>query len=87
MLCDAMCFHDQTLIEKIWHQADGKSAFIVAWLTHDLNDRLSQGAWTEEEDDWLRELVEARGKAWTSIGDEIGRMPSSCRDRCCFSGR
>jgi len=29
----------------------------------------------------LQELVDARGKAWKSIGDEVGRMPSACRDR------
>ncbi|KAF8448504.1 hypothetical protein BDZ91DRAFT_751969 [Kalaharituber pfeilii] len=41
-----------------------------------------QGAkWTEEQDQELNRLVMERGKKWTLIGREMGRLPDDCRDR------
>lgn len=41
----------------------------------------TQGAWTAEEDAALAHLVEQHGAKWKRIGDAMGRLPDSCRDR------
>ena len=43
--------------------------------------RIWQGPWTAEEDATLAHLVEQHGAKWKHIGDAMGRLPDSCRDR------
>ena len=40
-----------------------------------------QGPWKPEEDEQLRQLVEAKGNKWLDIGEVMGRMGEACRDR------
>ena len=40
-----------------------------------------QGKWSEEETQHLVKLVEAKGRKWKAIGEEIGRLAMACRDR------
>ena len=40
-----------------------------------------QGKWSKEEDEQILAYVEAYGKKWTAIADELGRMALSVRDR------
>ena len=47
-------------------------------LTHPGNNK---GAWTAAEDSQLTELFAVHGSKWKPIGDAIGRLPESCRDR------
>ena len=40
-----------------------------------------RGAWTEEEDQQLRDAVELKGKSWILVGEICERLPEDCRDR------
>lgn len=42
---------------------------------------MSQGQFSNEEDEQLRMLVGQHGRKWTIIGKELGRLPEVCRDR------
>lgn len=43
--------------------------------------RVLQGPWSKEETDKLLELVKEKGRRWKAIGEELDRLPLSCRDQ------
>ena len=47
-------------------------------LTH---PRERGGPWSKEDDARLRELHSLHGTKWKRVGEELGRLPLSCRDR------
>jgi len=40
-----------------------------------------KGTWTEDEELQLRHLVQQYHNGWRKIGNELGRLPTSCRDK------
>ena len=55
----------------------------LSYCSHILYQKtlVSQRLWTPEEDKRLLEMVEAGGKKWRNIGDELNRLGISVRDR------
>ena len=50
--------------------------------TRSLDPELSRGPWTAEEDEQLRQAVDAFGKAWVEVSQYVaGRNSEQCRDR------
>ncbi|RIA91307.1 hypothetical protein C1645_692779, partial [Glomus cerebriforme] len=45
---------------------------------HEFNYR---GFWSKEEDEQLKRLVQIYGRDWTTIGNQLRRMPAICRER------
>ncbi|CAB4419182.1 unnamed protein product [Rhizophagus irregularis] len=45
---------------------------------HEFNYR---GLWSQEEDEQLKRLVQIYGRDWTTIGNQLRRMPAICRER------
>lgn len=41
----------------------------------------TQGKWSKEEDERLRQLVGEKGSKWKEISTSLGRFPEGCRDR------
>ncbi len=41
----------------------------------------SQGKWTAEEEDKLKQLYAAKGGRWKEIGTSLGRLPEAVRDK------
>lgn len=41
----------------------------------------TQGKWSKEEDEQLRQLVGEKGSKWKEISTSLGRFPEGCRDR------
>lgn len=41
----------------------------------------SRGQWSAEDDEVLRQAYERAPNKWSTIGQEIGRMPEDCKDR------
>jgi len=41
----------------------------------------TQGKWSKEEDEQLRQLVGEKGPKWKEISTSLGRFPEGCRDR------
>ncbi len=41
----------------------------------------NRGVWTEEENKMLVHSVQTIGKKWILIGDQLNRLPDSCRDK------
>ncbi|GES96052.1 hypothetical protein RCL_jg394.t1 [Rhizophagus clarus] len=45
---------------------------------HEFNYR---GSWSQEDDEQLKQLVQIYGRDWTTIGNQLRRMPAICRER------
>ena len=41
----------------------------------------TQGKWSKEEDEHLRQLVGEKGSKWKEISKSLERFPEGCRDR------
>ena len=42
---------------------------------------LSQGKWTAEEEDKLKQLYAEKGGRWKELGASLGRLPEAVRDK------
>ncbi|CAG8720729.1 9838_t:CDS:2, partial [Funneliformis mosseae] len=39
------------------------------------------GSWSKEEDEQLKQLIQLYGRDWTTIGEQLKRMPEGCKER------
>ncbi|KAI4204682.1 MAG: hypothetical protein LQ350_000997 [Teloschistes chrysophthalmus] len=58
-----------------------KHTSIARYCRRQFHNFSARGAWTDADDEDLRNAVALKGKSWIAVGAIIGRLAEDCRDR------
>ncbi|CAI2180675.1 8560_t:CDS:2 [Funneliformis geosporum] len=77
-----MHYRNEKEHSSFWAEIGYRSLKSVAHhIQRNFHEFNHNGSWSKEEDEQLKQLIQLYGRDWTTIGEQLKRMPEGCKER------